>query len=100
MLVVNLEEAKQRIFLLQSQADENDKTTLNTLLIPIDNEFQFLKNKVMSLNLNENQIDFKFIFEGAEFDEKMDRAKLNMEGTGQISFAACVDAKELKPEQN
>ena len=61
LLVVNLEKPKQKIFILQAQADENDKTTLNTLLIPIDNEFQFLKDEVMSLNLNENQIDFKFI---------------------------------------
>ena len=45
--------------------------------------------KVMSLNLNENQIDFKFIFEGSEFDEKMDRAKLNMEDTGS-NFICCL----------
>ena len=68
--------------ILQAIADENNKSSLATLLHSIDLEIQYLKDKIMSVNVNGENFDFLINLEPSMFDEKMDKARLSMEGTG------------------
>ena len=44
--------------ILQAVADENDKSSLATLFHSIDLEIQYLKDKIMSVNVNGENFDF------------------------------------------
>ena len=68
--------------ILQAVSDENDKVSLATLLHSIDLEIQYLKDKIMSIRVNNENFNFLLNLEPSMFDEKMDKARLSMEGTG------------------
>ena len=68
--------------ILQAVADENDKVSLATLLHFIDLEIQYLKDKIMSIKVNNENFNFLLNLEPPMFDEKMDKARLSVEGTG------------------
>ena len=72
--------------ILQAVADENDKVSfyyiLFTLLHSIDLEVRYLRDKIMSIKVNNENFNFLLNLEPSMFDEKMDKARLSMEGTG------------------
>ena len=74
--------------IMQAVADENNKTTLTTLLVPLNSEMEFLKNKILSVFFPdaEEYFDFSVTLEATMFDEKMERARLGEEGTSSTYF--------------
>ena len=70
----------------QAVADENEKPTLATLLCPMEDELQFLSNKIMLLGVNKDFVKFRVILEATMLAEKLDNARTGKEGTGSNSI--------------
>ena len=81
--------------ILQAVADENDKGTLTTLLVPIEQELQYLRKTTMVIHSNGKSYSFHLNFEATMFDEKLDRARLGMEGTGSNSICTLCNATRI-----
>ena len=69
--------------LLECIADENNKASVYTTLLPIEKEREFLKDKILKVNMGEGQWrSHRIKFYNSTIDEKHDRAISGYQGSG------------------
>ncbi|KAM4722446.1 V(D)J recombination activating protein 1 [Rhinophrynus dorsalis] len=81
-------------------ADESDHETLTAILSPLIAEREAMKTCELLLEMGGVLRNFKFVFRGTGYDEKLVREVEGMEASGSIYICTLCDSTRLEASQN
>ncbi|XP_004483230.2 V(D)J recombination-activating protein 1 [Dasypus novemcinctus] len=81
-------------------ADESDHETLTAILSPLIAEREAMKSSELMLEMGGIPRNFKFIFRGTGYDEKLVREVEGLEASGSVYICTLCDATRLEASQN
>ncbi|KAM9302076.1 V(D)J recombination activating protein 1 [Gastrophryne carolinensis] len=81
-------------------ADESDHETLTAILNPLIAEREAIKSSELMLEIGGILRNFKFIFRGTGYDEKLVREVEGLEASGSVYICTLCDATRLEASQN
>ncbi|XP_075044762.1 V(D)J recombination-activating protein 1 [Mixophyes fleayi] len=81
-------------------ADESDHETLTAILSPLIAEREAMKSSDLLLEIGGIMRNFKFIFRGTGYDEKLVREVEGLEASGSVYICTLCDATRLEASQN
>ncbi|XP_075404479.1 V(D)J recombination-activating protein 1 [Tenrec ecaudatus] len=81
-------------------ADESDHETLTAILSPLIAEREAMKSSALMLEMGGILRNFKFIFRGTGYDEKLVREVEGLEASGSVYICTLCDATRLEASQN
>ncbi|XP_053576122.1 V(D)J recombination-activating protein 1 [Bombina bombina] len=81
-------------------ADESDHETLTAILSPLVAEREAMKTSELMLEMGGILRNFKFIFRGTGYDEKLVREVEGLEASGSVYICTLCDATRLEASQN